>query len=575
MVEFLFAILLFAIILVFATLIIVMVRQVAVVALIIIAPIAFALAILPNTRSLFTKWRKTFLSLLLLWPVVGVIMGASFLAQGIFNSIANSEKDRVMQTFWQISALAATVIPLVAIPSVMKGSLKSLGKLGGVVSGFAAGRVSAQRKAVGNAHKNTPWSQAMTAAKNSRKLNTQKLDRRINAKIGKKFGGGNGKSPGRISRLTGFGSAMDKMATGEYSEDKAHDDAKMKEAGDWYSASGADSWSSDDKKAALINGVDKNGQTLTAYQARVLLGKDAGNTMAELSSDADRAEVLAAINKRHVGNDGQRVRKAAISNAKDAKMAIGGGIVARYGLGEYTERGFNKAMVDNAQSQFSDADKMKNLTKDNMEYFHTLNGQEGSNGAFNSKETFRSGAQKIVDAGAQEEVKDLNVRSAILSATHPAVSPQSNDEEKSSIQPTPTPFSQSRSSTDGKRTESSFAPKQNDNPLPSGYSQTPSGFIIPDSPHNVRETVKFDNQEEKIDHSQPKRPKEADPQSRETPRPSKPSDTDPDPKPSNPSFYGVNESTSYTQGTREMPHDGELKLGPDDISFTGGKPPEK
>ncbi len=344
MVEFLFAILLFAIILVFATLIIVMVRQVAVVALIIVAPIAFALAILPNTRSLFTKWRKTFLSLLLLWPVVGVIMGASFLAQGIFNSIANSEKDRVMQTFWQISALAATVIPLVAIPSVMKGSLKSLGKLGGVVSGFAAGRASAGKKSVKGAFGRTAPARLGKNIATSYKNNQEKRAVRRSAnfangimngkqkvaglynntlgqtKVGGAVGRRVGKATNGLADYTGINSALGSLSRGGIVLDEKADKEAMDTANAWANDA-MRNMGREEVFLALNTGKMADGHELSAHETRALAEQGLG----KLSVHQKEAILAKNANSQDFG-----VRKSTVDAAKAAGYQIGAGAVGDY-----------------------------------------------------------------------------------------------------------------------------------------------------------------------------------------------------------------------------------------------------
>ena len=52
-------------------------RIAAIFMLVILSPIAFALGILPNTQKLFSKWRKTFTSLLIVYPVIAFVFGAS------------------------------------------------------------------------------------------------------------------------------------------------------------------------------------------------------------------------------------------------------------------------------------------------------------------------------------------------------------------------------------------------------------------------------------------------------------------------------------------------------------------
>ncbi|MCL2037497.1 hypothetical protein FWG95_00580 [Candidatus Saccharibacteria bacterium] len=132
------------------TLLILIVRQLAVVLLVVIAPIAFAMAILPNTQSLFKKWWKVFSSLLLVYPIIGLIYGASILGGQILIAQGNDLMSKGSGTIdvtgfaLMLAGSAAQILPLFAVPWILKGSLNSLGKVGAMVGGFAAGRMSSQ-----------------------------------------------------------------------------------------------------------------------------------------------------------------------------------------------------------------------------------------------------------------------------------------------------------------------------------------------------------------------------------------------------------------------------------------------
>jgi hypothetical protein len=126
------------------------VRQAGVVLLCVIAPLAFAMAMLPNTQFLFKKWWSMLSKLLIIYPIIGLIFGASYLA----GDILIVQGDEIMKQMnnhdigspgWmmQLAGSACQVIPLFAVPVVLKGSLKGLGALGAAIGGFAAGRMSA------------------------------------------------------------------------------------------------------------------------------------------------------------------------------------------------------------------------------------------------------------------------------------------------------------------------------------------------------------------------------------------------------------------------------------------------
>jgi len=125
-------------------LLILIVRQAGVVILVVIAPLAFAMAMLPNTKKVFDKWWKAFYSLLLIYPMIGLVFGASMLAGVIITGQSNSGPGSSFQDFLlQIAGAACSVLPLFAVPFVLKGSLKGLGAIGNAIGGFAGGRMGA------------------------------------------------------------------------------------------------------------------------------------------------------------------------------------------------------------------------------------------------------------------------------------------------------------------------------------------------------------------------------------------------------------------------------------------------
>jgi len=103
-------------------------RQVAIVILIILAPLAFVAWVLPNTESWFKKWLTFFRNLLLMFPLImAIFYGAAFMS----NVILLTAKDSSWAEDWviQLMALAVLVIPLFALPFILK-------TIGGVAERF-------------------------------------------------------------------------------------------------------------------------------------------------------------------------------------------------------------------------------------------------------------------------------------------------------------------------------------------------------------------------------------------------------------------------------------------------------
>lgn len=106
-------------------------RKALIVLLIVIAPLAFVAYLLPNTEQWFRKWLKMFSTLLLLFPIIGLVYGASQLASGILYGIAKGD------LLMRIVALGAGALPFFVVPGLLKGSLNAAGAIGAKAQGLA------------------------------------------------------------------------------------------------------------------------------------------------------------------------------------------------------------------------------------------------------------------------------------------------------------------------------------------------------------------------------------------------------------------------------------------------------
>ena len=125
-----------AALLAFALIILILIaRKAALILLVVVSPLAFVAYLLPNTEKWFKKWWKMFSSLLLVFPVVGIIFGASTLAARIINN-AGGDPDE-SNYMLQITALGVMAVPLFAVPIVLKSALSAAGSIGTKLSGMA------------------------------------------------------------------------------------------------------------------------------------------------------------------------------------------------------------------------------------------------------------------------------------------------------------------------------------------------------------------------------------------------------------------------------------------------------
>ena len=124
--------------------VILIIRQIGVIALIVLAPLAFAARILPNTQGLFKKWWSAFVALLVVYPVCSLVIGMGALAGAIIGGNVNAAEINsgginIAQGIWIIATVLAAIVPYFAVIALSKGALKGLGAFGGMISGKVQG----------------------------------------------------------------------------------------------------------------------------------------------------------------------------------------------------------------------------------------------------------------------------------------------------------------------------------------------------------------------------------------------------------------------------------------------------
>ena len=101
-------------------------RKALIVILIVISPLAFVAFLLPNTEKFFSKWRSTFVGLLMVFPIVGLLFGGGILAGSIVKAGATGADNTVMQIVGEL----IKVLPLIAVWSVLKKAIDVAGAIG-------------------------------------------------------------------------------------------------------------------------------------------------------------------------------------------------------------------------------------------------------------------------------------------------------------------------------------------------------------------------------------------------------------------------------------------------------------
>ncbi len=138
------------------------IRQAGVVILVALAPLAFACYALPNTKKLFDKWLKVFKALLVVYPICGLLMGGGSLASSIIlKDVSSDFSEGDLGTFFLlITGLAIRVVPIFAVPSLVKGAFAAMGNIGAKISGVGKNLGS---RATGSIRKSEGYQSARTS----------------------------------------------------------------------------------------------------------------------------------------------------------------------------------------------------------------------------------------------------------------------------------------------------------------------------------------------------------------------------------------------------------------------------
>lgn len=113
------------------------IRKAGVIILVILAPAAIVCYALPNTKKIFDRWYKLFTSLLLVYPICGLVMGGSqFMGKMILTSMSDGNVKSGGEFTMVLSAMLLMVVPFFFIPAILKASFSAMGAIGNRIATF-------------------------------------------------------------------------------------------------------------------------------------------------------------------------------------------------------------------------------------------------------------------------------------------------------------------------------------------------------------------------------------------------------------------------------------------------------
>ena len=154
-------------------------RQAIIVVLVVLSPLAFVAYLLPNTRSLFSKWGKSFMTLLVFFPMFGLLFGGAQIAGTLIMQSANGRLHIL------IAGLATQIVPLIITPLLVRFSTGILGQVANFANSSSRGLIDRARNwATENADyhkaKNIAKNDNMISANPATWLNAARLGRTLN-----------------------------------------------------------------------------------------------------------------------------------------------------------------------------------------------------------------------------------------------------------------------------------------------------------------------------------------------------------------------------------------------------------
>lgn len=133
------------------TVFILMVREAAVIILVVTSPLAFVAGLLPNTEGIFKKWTKLMKNMLMIYPICSLMVGGALFVSNLLYSVSD---DELLKTIYGV----LPILSLFAIIAVIKTVLSFIdGLTGGNLRG-AIDRMSGKINSVGQ---NSNWAKAL------------------------------------------------------------------------------------------------------------------------------------------------------------------------------------------------------------------------------------------------------------------------------------------------------------------------------------------------------------------------------------------------------------------------------
>lgn len=153
---------------------VIILRRMIIIILIVMAPIAAALWVLPGTEGLGKRWWKTFIQMLMVYPIIMAFIGTGVLISNIMLATGGGG------FFQGISAIFALIMPFILLPAVFKLATSTIGNLTGMVNDKSKGMFD---KGAGKARERAGTTKRALAKNTRKELGAKERERGAQSKI--------------------------------------------------------------------------------------------------------------------------------------------------------------------------------------------------------------------------------------------------------------------------------------------------------------------------------------------------------------------------------------------------------
>ncbi len=113
-----------------------------------LSPLAFVCYVMPNTQGIYKKWWNLFKGALIMFPICGAIGGIGYMVKAIVLTTSG------VHLWMMVFAIIVPYLPMFLLPSLLKGAIAGLGKVGATLSTLG-NQFRNGAKGVGDAVQNT------------------------------------------------------------------------------------------------------------------------------------------------------------------------------------------------------------------------------------------------------------------------------------------------------------------------------------------------------------------------------------------------------------------------------------